>query len=292
MKSMTPCAALSMAMAAAICALPAIAADCPGNPGAIGISRTVEIDTTGGPPFGLAQYKVHDFLAYKEIVLTFDDGPWPTTKLVLEALAHHCTKATFFTIGKHATYYPEVLKKVVDAGHTVGTHTWSHANLRGTRRKKMSFDQAKDEIEKGLSAVKVSMGQGAPAPFFRFPALHDTPELVAYLGRRNIAIFSMDVDAFDFKIRSSRRMISRLLKKLDRKGKGIVLLHDFQKHTAKSTRQLLDRLKSKGYKVVHMRAKLPAVSLPEYDKMVRSEFKGPMLNARPTSSVVKTVPSQ
>ncbi len=75
------------------------------NPDALGVSRTVEIDTTGGPGFGFEHFKQHDFLRDKEVLLTFDDGPWPTTPKVLAALADHCTKATFFIIGKHATYY-------------------------------------------------------------------------------------------------------------------------------------------------------------------------------------------
>ena len=69
----------------------------------------------------------------------------------------------------------------------------------------MTPEKAKEEIEKGFSAVKIAMGTGSPAPFFRFPALQDPPELVAYLGTRNIAIFSMDLDSFDFKIRTGGR---------------------------------------------------------------------------------------
>ena len=75
-------------------------------------ARTVEIDTTGGPGFGFEHFKQHDFLRNKEVVLTFDDGPWPTTTAVLKALADECVRATFFPIGKHATYYPEILKQV------------------------------------------------------------------------------------------------------------------------------------------------------------------------------------
>src|SRR5262245_52443572 len=81
------------------------------NPSALGVARTVEIDTSGGPGFGFEHFKMHDFLRDGEVVLTFDDGPWPTTPLVLKALAEECVKATFFAIGKHATYYPEILRQ-------------------------------------------------------------------------------------------------------------------------------------------------------------------------------------
>src|SRR5215468_3510212 len=100
------------------------------NANALGTSRIVEVDTSGGPGFGFEHFKEHDFLRPKEVVLTFDDGPWPkNTPAVLAALASHCTKATFFPIGKHATYHPEILKQVAAAGHTIGSHTWSHATL-------------------------------------------------------------------------------------------------------------------------------------------------------------------
>src|SRR5665811_171482 len=75
------------------------------KPGAMGMSRIVEIDTTGGPGFGFEHFKQYDFLRQNEVVLTFDDGPWPkNTEAVLKALADQCVKATFFSIGKHATW--------------------------------------------------------------------------------------------------------------------------------------------------------------------------------------------
>lgn len=259
--------------------------DCPGNPNGLGLSRTVEIDTTGGPGFGFEQYKVHDFLLMREVVLTFDDGPWPNnTRAVLDALDQHCVKATFFTIGKHALWHPEILKEVAQKGHTVGIHTWSHANLG-----KAKPEKATEEIEKGLSAVKLSLGS-APAPFFRFPFLQDPKELVAYLGRRNIAIFSHDVDSFDFKFRKPEDVVKSVMTKLDKKGKGIILMHDFQQATAKALPQLLNELKAHGYKVVHLKPKAPVTSLAEWDEKARAEIKGAAGSDRPTASVVRTIP--
>ena len=100
------------------------------KPGGMGLARIVEIDTTGGPGFGFEHFKQYDFLRDKEVVLTFDDGPWPgNTPAVLKALTDECLKATFFEIGKHATWHPEITKQVIEAGMTVGTHTWSHKDL-------------------------------------------------------------------------------------------------------------------------------------------------------------------
>jgi peptidoglycan/xylan/chitin deacetylase (PgdA/CDA1 family) len=257
------------------------------NPDALGVARTVEVDTTGGPGFGFEHFKDLDFLRDHEVVLTFDDGPWVgNTPAVLKALADECTTGIFFSIGKHATYYPEILKQVYAAGHTVGTHTWSHANLNN---KKLTDDERKDEIEKGISAVKWALGGASPAPFFRFPDLQHPPQMVTYLGTRNIAIFSCDLDSFDFKAKNAQQVIDVTFKKLDKLGKGIILMHDFHKHTAEALPELLHRLKAEGYKVVAMRAKAPVESLPQYDEELLKDSKLPTVSQRPVSSVVTTV---
>lgn len=265
-------------------AAPAPAADkCP-NPDAIPMSRTVEIDTTSGPGFGFEHFKTHDFLKNGEVVLTFDDGPWVTTPKVLKALADNCIKATFFIIGKHATYHPDILKEVEAAGHTIGWHTWSHMNLD-----KKPFDVAKEEIEKGLSAVQWALEGHKTAPFFRFPALKHPPEMVKYLADRHVAIFSCDFDSFDFKMHRPEQVIKSVMAKLEKHGKGIILMHDFQKATAEALPELLKQMKAKGYKIVHMRPKYLIKSLPQYDELLKKEIKLSGADSAPTDSIVKTV---
>jgi peptidoglycan/xylan/chitin deacetylase (PgdA/CDA1 family) len=257
------------------------------NPNALGVSRVVEIDTTGGPGFGFDHFKQFDFLTDKEVVLTFDDGPWPVnTPAVLKALADECTKGLFFSVGKHATYHPEILRQVLAQGHTVGTHTWSHVNLNG---KKMTEQMAKDEVEKGISAVKYALGTN-PAPFFRFPQLQHNPAIVTYFGTRNVAMFSTVIDSFDFrKGATPEKIIETVMTRLDKLGKGIILMHDFQKHTGEAMPALLARLKAGGYKVVQMKAKTTLESLPEYDDALLKDLKVPTSSARPIGSVVQTV---
>jgi len=272
------------ALAAAPPPAAAPSSSCAGNPNALGVARTVEIDTTGGPGFGFEHFKMHDFLRANEVVLTFDDGPWQdNTPRVLKALADNCTKATFFPIGKHATYYPEILKQVFAQGHTVGSHTWSHLNLD-----KKSLDIGKAEIEMGISAVRMALGEDA-APFFRFPALKHPPELVTYLGQRNVAMFSTDFDSFDFTMRKPEQVIKSVMTKLQKHGKGIALMHDFQHATAEAIAELLTQLKANGYKVVHMKAKDKLKTIAEYDEMVQKQVKVPIVGGRPTSSVVRTI---
>ena len=268
------------------------------NPNALGLARTVEVDTTGGPGFGFEQYKQHDFLVLKEVVLTFDDGPWPVnTRAVLDALAQHCLKATFFPIGKHALWHPEILKQVAAEGHSVGGHTWSHANLGKAWPKRVAKKgepeqsmegKAVEEIEKGFSAIKLAIG-GPPQPFFRFPNLQDPKDALAYLGTRNIAVFSHDLDSFDFKMRKPEDVVNAVMTKLERKGKGIILMHDFQQATAKAAPALFAELKAKGYKVVHMRAKTPLATIAQWDEAAKSEIKGAVGGDRPTTSVIRTI---
>ena len=274
--------------AAAFAPAAAEEAACKKPENALGVSRIVEIDTKTGALFGeFTKYeKEPRFLGPKEVVLTFDDGPLPKfTKPILDALDEYCTKATFFNVGEMAMAYPDVVKEVIARGHTVGTHTWSHATLVN---KKLSEDQRKEEIEKGFSAVKWALGT-PPSPFFRFPALQHPPEMVTYLGNRNIAIFSCDLDSFDFKARNAKQVIDVIFRKLDKQGKGIILMHDFHKHTAEALPEILKRLKAEGYKVVAMRAKAPVQVLPQYEQELVKDVKLPTVSSRPVSSVVQTI---
>ena len=255
------------------------------NPNALGISRVVQIDTTGGPGFGFPQFKAYDFLQDHEIVLTFDDGPWPwNTEHVLKALADQCTRATFFSIGEHAGWHPELLKEVAAAGHTIGSHTWSHKDLT-----KLSADEAKAEIEKGIAAVSIALGNKPVGPFFRFPALRNPPEMVKYLGERNIAILSADIDSFDFKIHKPEQVIKSVMSKLEKNHKGIILMHDFQHGTAEALPELLRKFKDGGYKVVWVTGKTPVEPIKEYTDAVLKEMGGGLAEARPMSSVVQTI---
>jgi peptidoglycan-N-acetylglucosamine deacetylase len=262
---------------------------CEGNPDPLGVARVVEIDTTGGPGFGFQNYKEYDFLNPKEVVLTFDDGPLPNrTPVILAALAAECTKATFFSVGKVAAGYPEILRDVAKAGHTIGAHTVNHKDLS-----KMKFDEAKDEIERSISIIHRAVG-GPTAPFFRFPFLRDSPELLKYLASRNIAVFSTDIDTFDFKGPKPDALVKHVMALLEKRGKGIILMHDIQPHTAQALPEILKQLKAKGYKVVQLTAKAPVQTLPEFDTLIEQDIKGlpTALSDRPMTSVIKTISGQ
>jgi peptidoglycan/xylan/chitin deacetylase (PgdA/CDA1 family) len=285
----TPAAAAAPQSAAAPAPSPVKSAPACDKPDGMGLARTVEIDTTGGPAFGTEHFKQYDFLREKEVVLTFDDGPWPeNTPAVLKALTDMCVKGTFFEIGEHATWRPDISKMVAAAGMTIGSHTWSHKDLA---RKPYATDieQAKQEIEMGVSAVHMSV-DGPIAPFFRFPDLQQPADLMTYLGTRNIAIFSTDIDTFDFKMRKPEDVVKSAMTKLAKNGKGILLMHDFQHATAEALPELLRQLKAAGYKIVHMVPKQPVTTVSKYDDMVRAQDKfSNANNTRPQTSVVKTI---
>lgn len=227
----------------------------------------VEIDTAEGPQFGLSQYKLYDFLEPGEVLLTFDDGPLrPYTRRVLDALDAHCTKATFFQVGKMAIADPEMTREIEHRGHTVGSHTWSHRNLRA-----MAPALAKGEVELGVSAVSAALGHPI-APFFRFPYLSDSRSMITHMKSRGLAMFSIDLDSKDFRTRDPKAVHTRVMADLKRAGKGIILFHDIQPSTAGALKGLLDDLKAKGYHVVHMVPRAPVKTLPEYDAIAAKEL--------------------
>jgi peptidoglycan-N-acetylglucosamine deacetylase len=209
------------------------------------------------------QFSRDSLLGDGEVVLTFDDGPLrPFTQGVLDALAAHCTKATFFAVGRRALADPEMVQEVLRQGHTVGTHTWSHRNSRT-----LTPAHARAEIDLGVSAVRKAAA--APiAPFFRFPYLVDTPETVGLLHTRNLAAFSIDIDPFDYLTRDPARVHRDVIRKLAAKGKGIILLHDVQPSTASALKTILDDMKARGFRVVHLVAKQPAETVALYDAFV------------------------
>ncbi len=242
-------------------------ARCVAKPGMIGLARTVEIDTTRGPRFGSLQYPEFDFLQDREVVLTFDDGPMRKhTRMVLDALAAHCTKATFFMVGQMALADPETAREVAAAGHTIGSHTWSHRNLRA-----VGGSVSQHEIELGISAIQRALGARI-APFFRFPYLADSSAATTHLIARNQAIFSIDADSKDYKTSDPRQMQRTLLGNLEARRKGILLFHDIKMSTANGIGGLLEELNRRGYRVVHMVPKDPSATVASFDALANAEL--------------------
>jgi peptidoglycan/xylan/chitin deacetylase (PgdA/CDA1 family) len=245
-----PAAVLLLGMACGIAAVPASAADCPGNPGALGTSRTLVVDPREHPRIGTMQYAETLPLQDHEVVLTFDDGPLPPhSTQVLDILASQCVKATFFIIGRMARSFPEGVRRVRDAGHSIGTHSQNHP----LSMNRMPIERARQEIDDGIAATTAALGgSGSPAPFFRIPGLLRAEAVEDYLASKGIQTWSADFPADDWRHVSSARVYDLAMKRLEAKGKGILLLHDIQARTVAALPRILQELKARGYRIVHV----------------------------------------
>jgi peptidoglycan-N-acetylglucosamine deacetylase len=278
--------ALTIVSWGVVCVGCAAAATC-ANPDALGVERDQVIDAAGGLRFGSQMRGSQDFLQDHEVVLTFDDGPFPvTTETILSALDAECTKATFFYVGTMALAYPQILKDVDSHGETIGTHTWRHANMRtlfGVR--------AQAEIEKGISMLEARLGHPI-APFFRFPYLNAPNSDVSYLATRGFAVFSIDVDSWDShgQFVSAERIINVTMSRLKVAGKGIILMHDIKRSTAAALPTILRQLKANGFKVVHLVPKDPATSLAPFDQLAEHLIADHDLRAGRTRTPVANLP--
>jgi peptidoglycan-N-acetylglucosamine deacetylase len=233
--------------------------DCPGHPDAIGTSRTLVVDPRAHPRIGSMQYTETLPLRDHEVVLTFDDGPLPrNSNQVLQILADNCIKATFFIIGEQARASPEGVRKLIAAGHSVGTHSQRHP----LTFHKMSEAQARQEIEQGIESTKAATTDpSAIAPFFRIPGLLRAPPVEAYLESQGIQTWSTDFLADDWHRISSAKVYELAMKRMEAAGKGILLLHDIQARTVAALPRILHDMKARGFKIVHVvpaRPDLPA----------------------------------
>lgn len=231
---------------------------CPGNPNALGVSRVITVTPDDYSRLGSMQYRQTLPLADHEVVLTFDDGPLPPyTSRVLTALAHECVKATFFMVGSMARAYPQMARLVAELGHTIGNHSQNHP---------IHFDvigeaRAESEVENGARSIKAALGnEGTLAPFFRIPGLGRTHAVESFLRSNHMIVWSSDTVADDWTRISSDEVLHRAMRRLEAKGRGILLLHDIQARTALALPALLRQLKARGFRIVHV---VPNKSAPQ-----------------------------
>jgi peptidoglycan/xylan/chitin deacetylase (PgdA/CDA1 family) len=231
-------------------AAPAFSEECPGNPGAIGTSRTITVDTAALPRIGSMQYRATLPLDDHEVVITFDDGPLPPyTDRILDTLAAHCVKVTYFLVGQMARAYPDTVRRIYNAGHVIGTHSQNHPFTFD----QMGTAQVAREVNSGIASVQTAVGDPrAVAPFFRVPGLARSTTVESYLASQSLAVWSADEVADDWhRGITARDIAQRAIRRIEAKRhRGVLLLHDIHPATAQALPMLLKELKERGYRIV------------------------------------------
>jgi len=226
----------------------ATAAECHNRPELLGTSRTLAVNPRAVPMVGAAQYGKTLPLNRREVVLTFDNGPSsPYTEVILKSLAEQCVKATFFALGKNVEADPEQLHRVALHGHSVGTQTFNHLSLAT-----LPLAAAKQEIDESIRAVDSALQESKRAPFFRAPMLQLSPQTTRHIASLGMMIWSHDVDSRDWSDLSEEQVVAQIMSGLDRAGRGIVTMQDMQPKTARALPLLLEQLKRRNYRVVHV----------------------------------------
>jgi peptidoglycan/xylan/chitin deacetylase (PgdA/CDA1 family) len=243
---------LAIAIAAALLPLAALAEPCPGNPNALGTERVLEVDAKTTPRVGRKSFPTTLPLRRKELVLTFDDGPWPgTTPKILDALKAECVRATFFLLGKNVAPQPQLARRALAEGHSVGHHSYSHPLLD-----RMPLAKAEEEINRGIEedeyAVYGQRRTDPVTPFFRFPGFASNRALLERMQARNIVVFGTDVWASDWDPMTPDAQLRLVIGRIEQAGSGIVLFHDTKAQTAEMIPAFLHELKRRGYRIVHV----------------------------------------
>src|ERR1700686_5409372 len=244
-------AAMGGLVASIVLGAAAQAAECP-RAGTLGTSRILKVDAATTPQVGLKSFPQTLPLADHEVVLTFDDGPWPsTTAKVLAALAHECVRATFFLIGKSASEHPDLVRRIAAEGHTIGHHTWLHRSLM-----RIPPGETTEEIDHGISAVEMALHGTATTipstPFFRFPGFESTPATLDLLKSRGIVVFGADLWASDWNAMTPSQELKLIIERLKTAGRGIILFHDPKARTAAMLPGFLRYLRYNHYRVVDL----------------------------------------
>jgi peptidoglycan/xylan/chitin deacetylase (PgdA/CDA1 family) len=242
---------ITFAIAVALVPLAAAGQPCTGNSQALGTARTLAVNSKATPRVGRKEFPDTLPLQDKELVLTFDDGPWPTTTpKILDALKRECVLATFFLVGRNAQAHPAIARRELAEGHSIGHHSFSHPLLN-----RLPLAKAEAEIDRGIAADELALygkrSTEPTSPFFRFPGFASSPALLDYVNGRGMVVFGADVWASDWLPQTPEQELHLILTRIAKVRRGIVLLHDIKAQTARMLPAFLRELKRRGYHIVH-----------------------------------------
>lgn len=185
------------------------------------------------PPVGAV-----DCLVQKCIALTFDDGPGPYTNQLLDELAAHNVKATFFMVGTQVENYPDTVRRIRDEGHQLGNHSWNHDQLTTK-----GAAAAADDIHRTNDLIAETTG--VTPEVMRPPYGSTNQSIINAVGMPEIL---WSVDPQDWKYRDSDYVREHVISNAHRGS--IVLMHDIHKTTVNAVPGILDTLQSEGYQLV------------------------------------------
>lgn len=176
---------------------------------------------------------------HPKIALTFDDGPHPVyTEELLDGLKKRKVMATFFLIGNNIEGNEEIVKRMAEEGHLIGSHTYNHVQLN-----KLSESKAKEEILKGCN--KIYETTGVCPSFVRPPFGEWKKNLDFYVTM--LPVF-WNVDSLDWKLQNTEKIVKRVVK--DVKEGDIILMHDIFETSVQAAFQIIDTLEKENYEFV------------------------------------------
>lgn len=190
-----------------------------------------------------------DVMNDKVVALTFDDGPHPErTDQLLQILADNDAVATFFVLGENVERYPDVLKRVYEAGHEIGTHSYNHTDLMT-----LTYDQIITE-QYGKTNDVIEQAIGVRALIDRPPYGSMTPEMAEQIGRAQV-MWTVDPNEWREEYKNAESLFQNVVKGSEKTGPGVhdgavVLSHDIHQVTVDAYDRIIKELKNEGYKFV------------------------------------------
>ncbi|MDL2236503.1 polysaccharide deacetylase family protein [Christensenellaceae bacterium OttesenSCG-928-K19] len=190
-----------------------------------------------------------DVMNDKVVALTFDDGPHPErTGQLLDILEQNGVVATFFVLGKNAESYPDVVKRVYEAGHEIGTHSYDHTDLMTLTYDQVITEQygKTNDILEGIIGVRALID--------RPPYGSMSPERAEEIGRAQI-LWSVDPNEWREEFKNTESLVNNVLHGSEKTGLGVhdgavVLSHDIHQVTVDAYDTIIKELKNQGYTFV------------------------------------------
>lgn len=178
----------------------------------------------------------------KLVALTFDDGPWPeSTERILDILAEHDVRATFFVLGPRVKKSPETVRRMVREGHVVGAHSVSHKRFDSLPPKRV-----RSEVRRGRAIIREATGVDSPWLRPPYGAMDKTAWKAVRAERAKVVLW--DVDSRDWKKPGAKKLARRVV--ADVRPGSVVLLHDGggdRRQTVAALPRIITELKKRGY---------------------------------------------